>query len=129
MAYRLNHIHFKSPDPKKTAQWYVEYLGAKVVSENQGADGKTYTLRLNLHGLSIVVTGFIEGQELKQHYGLEHVAIESSEFDAHVARIKATGTKVLEEHTLPDGHRGCFFEGPEGVRLEFLDWRPEVRIL
>jgi hypothetical protein len=23
MAYRINHIHLKAPDPRKTAEWYL----------------------------------------------------------------------------------------------------------
>ncbi len=122
MPYRVNHIHFKSPDPRKTAQWYVDFLDAKVVSENQGSGGQA-TFRLDLHGVSLNVTGFIEGQKLEQHFGMEHLAVDASDFDAQVARIKASGTKVLEERTLPDGRRVCFFAGPEGARLEFMEWR------
>jgi hypothetical protein len=40
-----------------------------------------------------------------------------------VAKIKADGIKILEERVLPDGRKVCFFEGPEGVRLEFLEMR------
>jgi catechol-2,3-dioxygenase len=24
MGYRINHIHLKAPDPRKTADWYVK---------------------------------------------------------------------------------------------------------
>ena len=30
MALSLNHLHFKTADPKKTAQWYVDHVGAKI---------------------------------------------------------------------------------------------------
>ncbi|MBI4201174.1 MAG: VOC family protein [Chloroflexi bacterium] len=122
MAFNVNHIHLKTPDVRKTARWYVEYLGAKVVSENVSPEGHV-TMRLDLHGVPLNVTGYVEGQRLAQHYGLEHMAIDASDFDANVARIKASGTKVLEERSLPDGRRVCFFEGPEGVRLEFIELR------
>jgi catechol 2,3-dioxygenase-like lactoylglutathione lyase family enzyme len=29
MAFRINHLHLKTPDPKKTADFYIEYTGAK----------------------------------------------------------------------------------------------------
>jgi hypothetical protein len=54
--------------------------------------------------------------------GLEHVAIDINNFDGEVTKIKSAGLKILEERVLPDGRRVCFFEGPEGVRLEFLEW-------
>ncbi|OGP27134.1 MAG: hypothetical protein A2038_11690 [Deltaproteobacteria bacterium GWA2_57_13] len=122
MAFRVNHLHLKTPDPRKTAKWYVEFVGAKVVSETQNPNGYP-TIRLDLHGVPLNVTGYIEGQRLEQHYGLEHVAIDTDDFAREVEKIKASGVKILEERTLPDGRKVCFFEGPEGVRLEFLEMK------
>ncbi len=122
MSYRVNHLHIKTPDPRKTAQWYVDYLGAKVVSERKSPSGQPI-LRLDLHGVPLNVTGYIEGQSLEQHYGLEHVAVDTDDLAGEVEKIKASGAKILEERTLPDGRKVCFFEGPDGVRLEFLEMR------
>ncbi len=122
MSYRVNHLHLKTPDPRKTAQWYVDYLGAKVVSERKSPSGQPI-LRLDLHGVPLNVTGYIEGQRLEQHYGLEHVAVDTDDLAGEVEKIKASGAKILEERTLPDGRKVCFFEGPDGVRLEFLEMR------
>ena len=122
MAFRINHLHLKTPDPKKTIDFYLEYLGAKVVSERTSASGKK-TYRLNLHGVELNVTDFLEEQKLEQFYGLEHVAIDTDNFDGEVNKIKSAGIKILEERKLPDGRRVCFFEGPQGVRLEFLEWK------
>jgi len=66
---------------------------------------------------------FLEEQKLEQFYGLEHVAIDTDNFAGEVAKIKAAGIKILEERVLPDGRKVCFFEGPQGVRLEFLEWK------
>jgi Glyoxalase/Bleomycin resistance protein/Dioxygenase superfamily. len=122
MAFKINHLHLKTPDPRKTADWYVKYVGAKIVSERKTPNGRT-TLRLNLHGVELNVTEFLEEQKLGQFYGLEHVAIDTDNFAGEVAKIKADGIKILEERVLPDGRKVCFFEGPEGVRLEFLEMR------
>jgi catechol 2,3-dioxygenase-like lactoylglutathione lyase family enzyme len=122
MSYRVNHLHLKTPDPRRTAQWYVDYLGAKVVSERKSPSGQPI-LRLDLHGVPLNVTGYIEGQRLEQHYGLEHVAVDTDDLDGEVEKIRASGAKILEERSLPDGRRVCFFEGPDGVRLEFLEMR------
>ena len=29
--FSMNHIHLKAPDPRKTAQWYVDVFGAEVL--------------------------------------------------------------------------------------------------
>ena len=122
MAFKINHLHLKTPDPRKTADWYVKYVGAKIVSERKTPNGRT-TFRLNLHGVELNVTEFLEDQKLGQFYGLEHVAIDTDNFAGEVANIKSAGIKILEERVLPDGRKVCFFEGPEGVRLEFLEWK------
>ena len=122
MAFRINHLHLKTPDPQKTADFYVEYTGAKIAKETTRPDGgKSY--RLDLHGVELNVTQFLDEQELDQFMGLEHVAIDTNNFDGEVAKIKSAGVKILEERVLPDGRRVCFFEGPQGVRLEFLEWK------
>jgi catechol 2,3-dioxygenase-like lactoylglutathione lyase family enzyme len=122
MAFKINHLHLKTPDPRKTVDWYIKYIGAKIVSERKTPSGRT-TFRLNLHGVELNVTDFLEEQKLSQFYGLEHVAIDTDNFAGEVAKIKADGVKILEERVLPDGRKVCFFEGPEGVRLEFLEMR------
>ena len=42
MAFKLNHVHLKTPDPQKTAQFYVDTLGAKIIGE-AGANGLRWT--------------------------------------------------------------------------------------
>lgn len=122
MAFKVNHLHFKTPDPRKTAKWYVDFLGAKIISERETPGGQPF-FRLDLHGLALNVSGFLEGQQLEQHYGMEHLAIDTDDFAAEVAKIKAGGAKILEERKGMEGRNICFFEGPEGVRLEFLEMK------
>jgi catechol 2,3-dioxygenase-like lactoylglutathione lyase family enzyme len=119
-AFKINHLHFKTPDPQKTAQWYVDNLGAKIVSEISPG-GTPIGFRVDLHGVPLNVTGFVPGQELDQFYGLEHVAIDTDDLPGTVEQLKGSGNRILEERNLPDGRKVCFFEGPEGVRLEVLE--------
>ena len=116
MAFKMNHIHLKTPDPEKTAKFYVDTLGAKIVGQ-AGANG----LRIDLHGLSVNITKFIEGQSREQLYGIEHIAIETDDLDNVVESLKASGARILEETQVGSGRRVCFFEGPEGVQLEVLE--------
>ncbi len=116
MAFKMNHIHLKTPDPEKTAKFYVDTLGAKIVGQ-AGANG----LRLDLHGLSVNITKFIEGQTREQLYGIEHIAIDTDDLDNVVESLKASGARILEETQVGGGRRVCFFEGPEGVQLEVLE--------
>ncbi len=117
MSYKLNHVHLKSPDPEKTAKWYVDNLGATIVSETGGGRG----FRLDLHGLPLNVTGFIDAQSHEQVYGIEHIAIDTDDMPGTVAKLKASGARILEETSVGAGRTVCFFEGPEGVCLEVLE--------
>lgn len=119
MVIDVNHLHIKTTDPGKTAQWFVKNLGAKIAAENRS--GERVSFRLDLHGLALNVTDFIEGQKLGQHYGMEHLALDTDDIAGEVKRLKAAGARILEERQLPDGRRVCFFEGPEGVRLEVME--------
>ena len=33
MGYRINHIHLKSPDPRKTAEWYVKAFDFEITGD------------------------------------------------------------------------------------------------
>jgi catechol 2,3-dioxygenase-like lactoylglutathione lyase family enzyme len=118
MALQLNHVHLKTQDPEKTAQFYVEALGASIVGQ-AGTNG----YRLDLHGLSLNVTTFLESQTRKQKYGMEHIAIDTDELDNLVEKLKAQDIHILEQTTISGGRRVCFFEGPDGVQLEFIEMK------
>ena len=122
MAYRVNHFHLKGPDPEKTARFYVEFMGARITEETRSSAGEI-TYHLDLHGIPLVVSGFSDVLELKQIDELEHLPVDATDFHAQAARLRAAKVKILEERTMPNGGRLCFFEGPEGVRLEFIEAR------
>ncbi len=117
MAFKIEHLHIKSPDPRKTVNWWVENVGAKIELEDDA--GKHY--RLDLGGVRLVVTPLISTQTRKQHYGLEHLRISTDDFENQVKKIKASGVHVLEESR--SGRHGLIFrvETPEGVELDFGD--------
>lgn len=118
MSFKLNHVHLKTKDPQKTAKFYVDTLGAKIVSQNPNGG-----CRLDLHGLSLNVTKFLDSQKREQKYGMEHIAIDTNELDALVEKLKGQGINILEETVVSGGRRVCFFEGPDGVQLEFIEMK------
>jgi predicted enzyme related to lactoylglutathione lyase len=118
MAFQLNHVHLKTRDPRQTAKFYVENLGATIVSEI-GTRG----IRLDLHGLTLNVTTFVEEQTRQQVYGMEHFALNTDDLDGTVAKLQANGAKVLEQMTSGNGRRICFLEGPDGVQLEIIEMK------
>ena len=118
MTLKLNHLHLKTKDPEKTAKFYVDTLGAKIVNQNRNG------YRLDLHGLSLNVTDFLKEQTREQNYGMEHIAIDTDELDALIEKLKGQGIPILEQTIVSGGRRVCFFEGPDGVQLEFIEMKP-----
>lgn len=118
MTLKLNHLHLKTKDPEKTAKFYVDTLGAKIVSKS--ANGG---YRVDLHGLSLNISQFLEQQKRDQKYGMEHIAIDTDELDTLVEKLKGQGIHILEETVVSGGRRVCFFEGPDGVQLEFIEMK------
>ena len=115
MTLKLNHLHLKTKNPEQTVKFYVDNLGATVVNQNK------HGYRLDLHGLALNVTGFLTEQSREQKYGMEHIAIDTDELDTLVETLKAQGIPILEQTVVSGGRRVCFFEGPDGVQLEFIE--------
>ena len=118
MTFKMNHVHLKTTDPAKTAQFYVDTLGAKIVSQSPNG-----SCRINLHGLELNVSKFLDQQKREQKYGMEHIAIDTDELDALIGKLEAQGIHILEQTVVSGGRRVCFFEGPDGVQLEFIEMK------
>ena len=116
MSFALNHVHLKTRDPKQTAQFYVDNFGATLVGEI-GTRG----WRVNLHGLTLNITTIIDSQSRAQHYGVEHIALDTDDYTGTLARLKANGVRVLEEMAPQNGRRVCFLEAPDGAQVEVIE--------
>jgi len=117
MAFGTHHVHIKTRDPKQTMQFYVDNLGATMLGE---VAGRGY--RVSLNGLQLNITGLIDAQKREQHYGIEHIAVDTDNYTATLAQLRTKGVKVLEE--LPPGGNGrrvCFLEAPDGVQIEVIE--------
>ncbi|HSF05175.1 MAG TPA: VOC family protein [Methylomirabilota bacterium] len=42
MPFRINHIHLKAPDPRKTAEWYVRAFNFKIVGDETRVFGDRF---------------------------------------------------------------------------------------
>ena len=120
MPFKLNHLHVKTQDPQKTVKWWVENFGAKSVSESATSGS---TIQIDLHGIRMNVSPFVEGQNRPQRYGLEHIAISVPVADLNnvLSKLKTNGARLLEESTNPrTGRKVCFVETPDGVQVEIM---------
>ena len=91
MAFGTHHVHVKTRDPKKTMQFYVDNLGATLLAD-QGARG----YRVSLHGLQLNITPLIDMQKREQHYGIEHIAVDTDDrLRAHATFSGALRTTIF----------------------------------
>ena len=116
MTIGVHHVHLKSRDPKRTMQFYVDNLGATLITE---VAGRGY--RVNLHGLTLNITGIIGDQIREQQYGIEHVAVDTDDYTATLAKLRANGVRILEELPPTNGRRVCFLEAPDGAQIEVIE--------
>jgi catechol 2,3-dioxygenase-like lactoylglutathione lyase family enzyme len=115
MAFGIHHVHVKTRDPKQTLRFYLDNLGATLIAEV----GRGY--RVNLHGLTLNITPLIETQSREQHYGLEHIAVDTDDYPGTLARLRANGVRILEELPPTNGRRVCFLEAPDGAQVEVIE--------
>ena len=85
MVLSLHHVHMKTPDPKKTIQYYIDNFGATIKGEMNGG------YMLDLHGLQINVTTIMATQNHHQYHGIEHLAVETTDFTATMAQPHKVG--------------------------------------
>ena len=116
MAIGVHHVHVKSRDPKKATQFYVDNLGATLIAE---VNPQSY--RVSLHGLQLNITSIIDTQTRQQSYGIEHLAVDTDDYTATLAKMRANGVRVLEELKPTSGRRVCFLEAPDGAQIELIE--------
>ena len=123
--FKMHHIHLKSPNPLKTAQWYVDNFNATVKGEAQGLGGSK-TVRVEVGGSLINVTSAPAGETLPEgtsdyHYGLEHFGFETENIEASMASLEASGVEVLLPITSSaTGAKISYVKGPDNVRIELV---------
>jgi catechol 2,3-dioxygenase-like lactoylglutathione lyase family enzyme len=116
MALEIQHVHLKTRDPKATMQFYVDNFGATLLAE---IPGRGY--RVKLAGLQLNITTLIEAQKHEQHYGIEHIALETDDYTGTLARLRQNGVKILEELSPNPQRRVCFLEAPDGAQMEVIE--------
>ena len=131
MAFRINHIHLKAPDPRKTADWYVRAFNFKVVSDETRVFGDRFVrCQTEDGGMMVNISGARTGETLgagdaSAHHGLEHFGFDSSGLEADIARLEKLGARLLEGPIqIPNGPRICFMWAPDDVRVELIE-RPK----
>jgi lactoylglutathione lyase len=130
MGYRINHIHLKSPDPRKTAEWYVKAFDFEITGDETRSFGDRFIRCKSADGgVNVNISGARTNERLGNgdampHHGLEHFGFDSVDVQADINRLTGLGAKLLEGPiNLPNGGRIAFLQGPDDTRLELVETR------
>ena len=130
MAYRINHIHLKAPDPRKTAEWYAKAFGLKILSDEVRVFGDRFVrCQSEDGGMAVNISGARTGETLgpgdaSAHHGLEHFGVDSESLEADITRLEGLGARLLEGPIeIPKGPRIAFMCAPDDVRVELIERR------
>src|SRR5262249_6716464 len=90
VAYRINNIHLKAPDPSRTADWYVRAFGFTILGDEVRVFGDRFIRCQSPDGGIVVnISGARTGERLGPgdagaHHGLEHFGFDSADLDADI---------------------------------------------
>ena len=127
MAYRYDHMHLRTRDVKKTAEYYRDTFGAKIVESIQ-SDGRPRT-DLDLDGLTIFIASVhaeakTPNAPAEPYIGLDHFGLRVDDMDEAVGELKRRGAQFsMEPRTIRPGVRIAFIQAPDNVRIELLERR------
>ena len=126
MPFNVNHIHLKSSDPKKTADWFVEAFNVEIVSDSTRPVGDRFITTRTEGGLAINISSERTGETLgpadaDPHYGLEHFGFDTDDMAADLERLQGLGA-VLKEGPIDNGGGVsiAFIAAPGDIRIELI---------
>src|SRR5262245_27923648 len=130
MAFRINHIHLKASDPRKTADWYVRAFNFKITSDETRVFGDRFVrCQSEDGGMNVNISGARTNERLgpgdaSAHHGLEHFGFDSANLETDIRRLEGLGARLLEGPIqVPNGGRIAFMQAPDDVRVELIEAR------
>jgi lactoylglutathione lyase len=123
-TFTYDHIHLRSTDPEKTAQYYERMFGAEVIRTMQEGQPR---IDLRLGGQNIFIAlvppnSGVNPPPVTPYQGLDHFGLRVTNIEQVVADLKAKGAEFTMELNSPRPNiKICFVRGPEGVSIEVLE--------
>ena len=121
----VQHIAFNCRDRAAQEAFYAKHFGfrrARVL--NAGRDDEFVMLRSGSTCVELFSAAADQASGGEQAVGFKHLALEVADLPAAVAALKADGIQtdpVIDCSDIVAGMRVCFFNDPEGNRLELIE--------
>src|SRR6516225_9363437 len=135
-AFKFDHVHIISENPKASADWYVEMLGATIVADTVARGAPQ--IFVGLGGMTILIRGRRPGEapvsarpiqryaDFSSHdaWGIDHFGfLYRGDLEAFCAELRDKG--VTFPVGLKRGVNGsllCYVAAPDGVSIELMQW-------
>lgn len=125
MAFRFDHIHITSRDPRRGAEWWARTFGATVLLEVETPS--MLFVPVLLDGVKITFSsprpsahGELAEPVAIPAYGLEHLGVSVEDLEAVLDVLGAQGLRVYERKQT-DAYKIAFVDTPDGVCLELME--------
>ncbi len=128
MASVFDHVHLYCSDVEKTARFFEDFVEAKVTVRGEMA-GKPM-VRMDLQGIMIILATATGAEQLapgRGSRGLDHIGVRVQDLKKTMEEIRKKGGQFGIDYTVtgpptwPAGTKYAFLDGPDGIRVEFVE--------
>jgi catechol 2,3-dioxygenase-like lactoylglutathione lyase family enzyme len=126
--HRFGHVHLFSADPPAAGAWYAQELGVRSFAQTEKRIYRNVQIAPAAfvtadHVSMIIYPVEYRGGTFVSTRGrvIDHLGFSVDDLDATLARMRKDGVKVTAQpHSLADGVRSAFVEGPDQVAIELI---------
>ena len=123
--YKINHIHIKSTDPEKDANWFINAFNFEIISDEVRSVGDIFIMCQSEDGFRVNISGERTNEKLgpsdpDPHFGLEHFGLDSKNLEDDISRLESMGATLQEGPIEMPGIRIAFLKTPGNVRVELI---------
>jgi len=134
-AFKFDHVHIISENPRASANWYVEMFGATIVADTVARGAPQ--IFVGLGGMTILIRGRRQGEapvaaqpiqpyaDFSSHntWGTDHFGfLYEGDLTAFCAELRAKGVSFpVELKKGVNGNLLCYVAAPDGVSIELME--------